>query len=79
MGVPTRLRGISQAIILEWVAVSYTGDLPEPGIKPSSLPSRELAGRFFTTAPPGKAQVQATYILFLKASGCYFQRILDCV
>ena len=59
MGVPTRLRGISQAIILEWVAISYTGDPPEPGIKPSSPASHELAGRFFTTAPPGKAQVQA--------------------
>ena len=27
------------------------GDLPEPGIKPSSP---ALAGRFFTTEPPGK-------------------------
>ena len=25
------------------------------------------------------SEVQATYILFLKASGCSFQRILDCV
>ena len=25
------------------------------------------------------SKVQATYILFLKASGCSFQRILDCV
>ena len=79
MGVPTRLRGISQAIMLEWVAISYIQDLPEPGIKPSSLASHELAGRFFTTVPLGKAQGQATYILFFKASGCYFQRILDCV
>ena len=59
MGVPTRLCGISQAIILEWVAISYTGDRPEPGITPSSLASQELEGRFFTTAAPGKAQVQA--------------------
>ena len=28
-----------------------TGDLPDPGIKPLSL---ILAGRFFTTEPPGK-------------------------
>ena len=27
------------------------GDLPDPGIKPASTP---LAGRFFTTEPPGK-------------------------
>ena len=30
------------------------GDLPDPGIKRSSPVSPALAGRFFTTAPPGK-------------------------
>ena len=30
------------------------GDLPRPGIEPVSLVSPELAGRFFTTEPPGK-------------------------
>ena len=30
------------------------GDLPHPGIEPRSLASAALAGRFFTTAPPGK-------------------------
>ena len=29
------------------------GDLPDPGIKPTSPASPALAGRFFTTAPPG--------------------------
>ena len=29
------------------------GDLPDPGIKPISLAAPTLAGRFFTTAPPG--------------------------
>ena len=29
---------------------STSGDLSDPGIKPTSL---ALAGRFFTTAPPG--------------------------
>ena len=28
--------------------------LPDPGIKPVSLVSPVLPGRFFTTAPPGK-------------------------
>ena len=33
----------------------YTpGDLPNPGIEPMSLVSPVLAGRFFTTEPPGK-------------------------
>ena len=30
------------------------GDLPDPGIEPTSLVSPPLAGRFFTTMPPGK-------------------------
>ena len=30
------------------------GDLPDPGIKPMSLVSPALAGRFFTLAPPGE-------------------------
>ena len=33
------------------------GDLSDPGIEPRSLISPALAGRFFTTAPPGKPQV----------------------
>ena len=30
------------------------GDLPYPEIEPVSLASAALAGRFFTTGPPGK-------------------------
>ena len=30
------------------------GNLPNPGIKPTSLASPTLVGRFFTTEPPGK-------------------------
>jgi len=30
------------------------GDLPHPGIKPTSLASPALADEFFTIAPPGK-------------------------
>ena len=33
---------------------SPPGDLPDPGIKFVSLASPALAGRFFTTVPPGK-------------------------
>ena len=36
--------GIFQARILEWVAISYSRDFLDPGIKPESL---VLAGRFF--------------------------------
>ena len=30
------------------------GDLPNPGVEPTSPVSPVLAGRFFTTEPPGK-------------------------
>ena len=43
--------GISQARILEWVAISSSRDLPNPRIK---LTSSAPTGRFFTTEPPGE-------------------------
>ena len=34
------------------------GDFPNPGIEPVSLASPALAGRFFTSAPPGKPTIR---------------------
>ena len=42
------VHGIFQAQYLNRVAISYSGDLPDPGIEPASLVSAALAGRFFT-------------------------------
>ena len=42
---------ISQATILEWVAISSSRGSSRPRIKPAAL---ALAGGFFTTEPPGK-------------------------
>ena len=39
------------------------GDLPDPGIEPTSLASLALAGRFFTSVPPGKPCITDNYIL----------------
>ena len=50
------VHGISQARILEWVAISFPRGSFGPGIEPGSLVSPALAGGFFTTAPPGKPQ-----------------------
>ena len=47
------VHGILQARILEWLAISSPGDLPDPGIKPAAP---ALAGGFFTTEPPGQPQ-----------------------
>ena len=48
-----------QARILEWAAISYPGDLPDPGINPASPP---LAGEFQTLSfslPPLKSGCRA--------------------
>ena len=46
---PTRLsiHGILQARILEWVAISSSRDLPNPGVEPASPVFPALADRFF--------------------------------
>ena len=49
------VHGILQARILEWVAIFFSGGLPDPGIKPVSLKTPNyFASGFFTTEPPGK-------------------------
>ena len=50
------VHGILQARILEWVPFPSPGDLPDPGIEPSSLMSPALAGRFFSTSTTWEAQ-----------------------
>ena len=58
--------GILQARILECVAISSSRGSSNPGIKPTSLESPELAGIFFTTVPPGKPFVFRIWTLILK-------------
>ena len=48
------VHGIFPARILEWVAISFSRDLPDSGIKPVSP---ALASGFFITEPPGKQVV----------------------
>ena len=54
------VHGILQARILEWVAMPFSRDLPNPGIKPTSAASFALASGFFTTEPPGKRYQSVT-------------------
>ena len=51
------VHGVLQARILEWVAISYSEDLPNPGIELVSLMSPVLAGRFFTISTTCEALV----------------------
>ena len=37
-----------------WLPFPAPGNLPYPGIEPTSLMSPALAGGFFTTLPPGE-------------------------
>ena len=45
------LRGISQTRILEWVAIPFSGDLPDPGIEPRSP---ALQADSLPLEPPGE-------------------------
>ena len=53
--VDRTVHGILQARILEWVAVSFSKDLPSPGIK---LQSPELQGDSLLAEPQGKFKVK---------------------
>ena len=48
------VHGILQARILEWVAISFSRDLPDTGIESALLAPLALVDGFFTTVPPGK-------------------------
>ena len=47
------LHAILQARILEWAAISFSGDLPDPGIEPMSP---ALAGGFLTAEHQGSPE-----------------------
>ena len=61
------VHGIFQARTLERlfpIPVPIPGHLPDRGIEPTSPESPALAGRFFTSAPPGKASPIEFEIIF---------------
>ena len=48
--------GFSRQEYWSGLSCSPPGALPDPGIEPASPKSPALAGRLFTTEPPGKPQ-----------------------
>ena len=46
--------GFSRLEILEWVAISFSGDLPDSGIEPESLCLLHWQASSLPLAPPGK-------------------------
>ena len=47
------VRGVFQQRILEWVAILFSGDLPNPGVKPRSP---ALQADSLPSDPPGKPE-----------------------
>ena len=55
------VQGIFQAIVLEWIAISFSRDLPNTGIEPGSP---TLWAKLLPAEPPGKPrQWQPTSVL----------------
>ena len=50
------VHGILQAKILEWVSMPSSRGSSPPRDRTTSLVSPALAGRFFTSVPPGKLE-----------------------
>ena len=53
--IKKKYHGILQARILEWVAIAFSRDLPDPGIEPEPLTSPALKAGFFTTSATWEA------------------------
>ena len=51
------LHGILQARILEWVAIPFFKDHPDPEIKPGSPESPTLQEDYLSSHQPGKPQI----------------------
>ena len=52
------IMGLLQARILDGLPCSSPGDLPHPGIEPTSPTAPALAGRFFITSADWEALLQ---------------------
>ena len=59
---PPLSMGIFQAIVLEWAAISFSGDLPNPGIEPGSL---TLQVDSLPSEPPGMPKNTGVGSLYL--------------
>ena len=55
--------GIFQARTLDWGAISSSGNLPDPGIEPTSLAFPALAGGFFSVSATWEARLSSLLLL----------------
>ena len=63
------VHGISQARILDWLPFPPPRDVPKPGIKPASLMSPALAGKFFSTSATWEASLDTPCLSKCKRQG----------
>ena len=68
--------GFSRQEYLSGLPCPPPGDLPDPGIKPTSLMSSALASRFFTTSATWEAQLQLNFPLTLKTTAALARYLL---
>ena len=77
------VHGISQARILEWIALPSSRGSSWPGIEPNSLTSPALAGEFFTTSTTWEVLGLCTemQLIFVSVSSVQFSSLqsLSCV
>ena len=66
---PGSVRATAQARLLEWVAISFSRGFSPP--RDQTWVSC-IAGRFFTTEPPGKPTVLLWYLFILQMEVCMF-------
>ena len=69
------VHGIFQARILEWVAIYFSRDLPNPGIEPGldrSVSCGSCIAGFFTTEPLGK--LKEVYMCLIKIFSAFIFR-----
>ena len=59
--------GILQARILEWVAMPFSGDLPNPGIEPMSLSLLHRQVGSLPLTPPGSPMLSSGNAILSKA------------
>ena len=69
------VHGISQTRILQWVAISSSRVLPNPGIKPMSPVFPALAGGFFTIESLGKLHILPFTACYFLSNFCFVVRI----
>ena len=61
-----------------WSGLPYLppGEPPDPGIEPTSAVSLALAGRFFTTEPPGKPECYTQKCVCVCVCVCVYNSIV---